>query len=123
MEKEHLYGDITGKIIKCFYNVYDELGNGFLESVYEKALMIELKEIGLKCVNQQSLNVFYKQQLIGDFIADIIVEEKIIIEVKAIAKLTPKHEAQIINYLKATGIKLGLLVNFGEELEFKRRIF
>ncbi|MDR4496752.1 MAG: GxxExxY protein [Candidatus Scalindua sp.] len=123
MSKGYLFEDLTNKIIKCFYNVYDELGNGFLESVYEKSLMIELKDMGLKAVNQQSLDVFYKKHLVGDFKADIIVEDKIVIEIKAVTKLTPHHEAQLINYLKATGIKLGLLVNFGEELEFKRRIF
>ena len=123
MSKEYLYEDLTKKIIKCFYKVYDELGPGFLESVYEKSLMIELKELGLKAVNQQSLNVFYKKNLVGDFKADVIVEAKIIIEIKAITKLTSQHEAQLINYLKATGNKLGLLVNFGEKLEFKRRIF
>jgi len=123
MNTEILYKDITDKIIKCFYKVYDELGSGFLESVYEKSLMIELKDIGLKADNQRSLNVYYKNQLVGDFKVDIIVEDKIIIEIKAVTKLTAQHEAQIINYLKATGIKVGLLVNFGDELEFKRRIF
>ena len=120
---KYIYSDITEKIIKCFYNVYDELGPGFLESVYEKALLIELTEIGLRYESQKAIKVKYKGQNIGNFIADIIVEDKIIIEIKAIEKLIPKHEAQIINYLKATGIKLGLLVNFGSELEFKRRIF
>ncbi len=123
MKKEFLYEDLTKKIIKCFYKVYDELGTGFLESVYEKSLLIELKDIGLKAINQKSLNVFYKNQLVGVFKADIVVEDKIIIEIKAINKLTEQHEAQLINYLKATGIKVGLLVNFGEKLQFKRRIF
>ena len=120
---KYLYSDITEKIIKCFYKVYDEFGSGFLESVYKKALLIELTEIGLKCESQKAIKVKYKGNVIGNFIADIIVEYKIIIEIKAIEKLIPKHEAQIINYLKATGIKLGLIVNFGSELEFKRRIF
>ncbi len=123
MSKGYLYEDLTKKIIKCFYKVYDELGTGFLESVYEKSLMIELKELRLKAVSQKSLDVFYKKNLVGDFKADVIVDDKIIIEIKAIAKLTSQHEAQLINYLKATGIKLGLLVNFGDKLEFKRRIF
>jgi GxxExxY protein len=123
MKKEFLYGDLTEKIIKCFYKVYDELGTGFLESVYEKALMIEFNDIGLKADNQKSLNVYYRNQIVGDFKADIIVEDKVIIEIKAVNKLANQHEAQLINYLKATGIKVGLLVNFGEELKFKRRIF
>ncbi len=123
MDKEFLYEDITKKIIKCFYKVYDELGSGFLESVYEKALMIELKDIGLKVDNQKSLDVYYKNQLVGEFKSDIIAEDKIIIEIKAVTNLTTQHEAQLINYLKATGIKVGLLVNFGDKLEFKRRVF
>ena len=123
MDKEFLYEEITKKIIKCFYKIYDELGSGFLESVYEKALMIELKDIGLKADNQKSLDVYYKNQLVGEFKSDIIAEDKIIIEIKSVTKLTAQHEAQLINYLKATGIKVGLLVNFGDKLEFKRRIF
>lgn len=123
MAKEYLYEDITEKIIKCFYSVYDELGPGFLESVYERSLMIEFKDKGLKALNQKSLDVYYKNQLVGDFKADIIVEDKIIIEIKAVTKLISQHEAQLLNYLKATDIKLGLLVNFGKKLEFKRRIF
>ncbi|MCK5426277.1 MAG: GxxExxY protein [Thermodesulfovibrionia bacterium] len=123
MDKEFLYEDITKKTIRCFYNVYDELGNGFLESVYEKSLMIELENIGLQAVAQKSLNVYYKNQLVGEFKADIIVEDKIIIEIKAVNTLTTQHEAQLINYLKATGIKVGLIVNFGDKLEFKRRVF
>lgn len=123
MGKEFLYEDLTERIIKCFYEVYDELGTGFLESVYEKSLMVELKICGFKTDAQKSLDVYYKNQLVGDFKADIIVEDKVIIEIKAVSKLAPQHEAQLINYLKATGIKVGLLVNFGEKLEFKRRIF
>jgi len=123
MEKIFLYEDITEKIIRCFYNVYDELGSGFLESVYEKALMIELESIGLRADNQKNLNVSYKNHLVGEFKTDIMVEDKIIIEIKAVANLISQHEAQLINYLKATGIKVGLLVNFGDNLEFKRRIF
>ena len=123
MQKEFLYKDITEKIIKCFYNIYDELGSGFLESVYEKALMIELEEIGLKADSQKSLNVYFKDQLVGEFKTDIIVEDKVIIEIKAVTKIMPQHEAQLINYLKATGVKVGLLVNFGDKLQFKRRIF
>ena len=123
MNKVFLYKELTDKVIKCFYKVYDELGTGFLESVYEKSLMIELKDIGLNSINQKSLNVYYKNQMVGDFKADIIVENKIIIEIKAVSKLTVQHEAQLINYLKATDTKVGLLVNFGDKLEFKRRIF
>jgi len=123
MEKKFLYEDLTERIIRCFYNVHDELGSGFLESVYEKALMIELESIGLKANNQKNLNVSYKNHAVGEFKADLIVDDEIIIEIKAVTSMTAQHEAQLINYLKATGIKVGLLVNFGDKLEFKRRIF
>lgn len=123
MNEKLLYEDLTEKIIKCFYMVYDVLGEGFLESVYEKALMIELEDAGIKAESQKSLSVNYKNRGIGDFKADIVVENKIVIEIKAVNKLATQHEAQLINYLKATGIKVGLLVNFGEKLEFKRRVF
>ena len=123
MNKEFLYKDITEKVIRCFYNVHDELGGGFLESVYEKALLIELNEAGLKAEPQKILTVKYKNKIIGEFKTDIVVEDKIILELKAVGNLIPEHEAQLINYLKATGIKLGILVNFGEKLEFQRRIY
>ena len=99
MIKKYLYEDLTEKIIKCFYSVYDELGSGFLESVYERSLMIEFNDKGLKALNQKSLDVYYKNQLVGDFKADIIVEDKIIIEIKAVTKLTPQHEAQLITLI------------------------
>ena len=118
-----LYKDLSDKVIKCFYNVYDELGGGFLESVYEKSLMIELEDMGIAVENQKSIDVYYKKKLVGDFRADIVVEEKILIEIKAVSRLLPLHEAQLLNYLKATGIRIGLLVNFGERLEFRRKIF
>ena len=123
MNNEYLHEDISKTIIGCFYKVYDELGNGFLESVYEKSLMIEMENSGLNAVNQKNLNVYYRSKLVGDFKADIIVEDKILVEIKAVNKLIAQHEAQLINYLKATGIKVGLLVNFGDKLEFRRRIF
>jgi GxxExxY protein len=118
-----LYKDLSDKVIKCFYNVYDELGGGFLESVYEKSLMIELEDMGIAVENQKSIDVYYKKKLVGDFRADIVVEEKILIEIKAVNRLLPLHEAQLLNYLKATGTRIGLLVNFGERLEFRRKIF
>ncbi len=122
MTKDYLFEETTKQIISCFYKVFDELGNGFLESVYEKSLLIELGNCGLVALPQKSLSVYYKNQLVGEFKSDIIVDDKILIEIKAVNKLVAKHEAQLLNYLKATKIKLGLLVNFGEKLEFKRRI-
>ena len=120
---DYLYKDLTEKIIKCFYKVYDELGFGFLESVYENALIIELQNIGLKVENQKELEVFYKGFSVGKYRSDIIVENKVIIELKSINKLSKFHEVQLVNYLKATNIEIGLLVNFGEKLNFKRKIF
>jgi len=118
-----LFEDLTSKIIKCFYNVHHELGGGFLESVYEKALLIELDEMHISAENQKNINVYYKEKIIGEFRADIIVSGKVLIEIKAVGILLPIHEAQLLNYLKATGIRVGFLVNFGENLEFRRKIF
>ena len=120
---EYLYRDLTEKIIKCFYSVYDELGYGFLESVYESALIVELENIGLKIEAQKELEVFYKSVSVGKYRSDIIVENKVIVELKAITQLSKIHEVQLVNYLRATGIEIGLLVNFGEKLNFKRKIF
>ncbi len=117
-----LHKEITDKIIKCFYNVYNSLGYGFLEKVYENALCIELRDAGLKCKTQQQINVFYKGEKVGLYYADIIVENKIIIELKAGA-LVKEHEFQLLNYLKATEIEIGLLLGFGKEAIFKRKIF
>lgn len=121
MEK-YPYQDITEKIIRCCYNVYDELGSGFLESVYEKSLLKELSEYGLYCESQKPINVYFKDTLAGEFRADLIVERNVLVEIKSISTLQKIHEAQLINYLKATKIKIGLLINFGNKLEFKRRI-
>jgi GxxExxY protein len=115
--------DITEKIIECFYTVYNKLGYGFLESVYEKAMLIELQKSGLKCVRQFPVRVMYRMQEVGEFYADIVVENKVIIELKASRKLDQAHEYQLINYLKATDIEVGLLFNFGRKPEFKRKIF
>lgn len=120
---EYLHKDLTEKIIKCFYNVFDELGYGFLESVYESALVLELNNMGLKVERQKELEVLYKGISVGKYRSDIIVEDKVIIELKAVSQLTKAHEVQLVNYLKATNIEIGLLVNFGEKLNFKRKIF
>ena len=104
--------DITYKINGAIFEVNRILGAGFMESVYEKALMIELQSAGLKAANQVPIKVEYKGHLVGDFIADIVVEDSVILELKAIEHLQKIHEAQLINYLKATGYKVGMLVNF-----------
>ena len=117
------YQDITEKIIKAFYNVYNSLGYGFLERVYENAMMIELKSLNLNCEKQKQIKVFYKNENVGEYYADIIVEDKVIIELKAAEGIVEEHEHQLLNYLKATEIEVGLLLNFGKKPQFKRQIF
>ena len=106
--------ELTGKIIGCAMKVHRALGPGFLESVYQKALWHELRKAGLKVEIEKPIAVLYDGVLVGDFSADLLVEEQIIVELKAVKAIAPEHIAQVINYLKATGIKLGLLVNFGD---------
>jgi GxxExxY protein len=118
-----LHRDITNKIIKAFYNVYNSLGYGFLEKVYENAMLIELRKLGLNVQKQVPIKVFYDEQLVGQYFADIIVEETIIVELKAAEGLREEHEFQLINYLKATELEIGLLMNFGKTPLFKRKIF
>jgi len=117
------YKEITEKIIKGFYEVYNELGAGFLESVYEHALFIVLTGYGLWVEEQKDIPVLFRGQIIGNFRTDLIINEKVIVEIKAVRCLLPEYEAQIINYLKATNIEVGLLVNFGKKLEFKRFVY
>lgn len=118
-----LHKELSNKIIKCFYIVYNTLGFGFLEKVYENALMIELLINGLKAEKQKQIKVYYENQIVGEYFADIIVEDLIILELKAAEFVIEEHELQLINYLKATEIEIGLLLNFGKSPEFKRKIF
>jgi GxxExxY protein len=114
--------DITERIIKCFFKVYNKLGYGFLEKVYEHSLMIELIDEGLFCERQKPIKVYYKNKIVGDYYADVLVENKVIIELKAAEAIVEEHEFQLINYLKATEIEVGLLLNFGANPAFKRKI-
>lgn len=117
------YGEITEKIIGCAFEVINELGTGFLESVYEKALAIALQDKGFRVKCQHPLHVQFRQRIVGEFYADLVVEGKVIVELKAAKAIAPEHQAQaqITNYLKATGIEVGLLINFGNsKLEYKR---
>ncbi len=109
--------------IKAFYNVYNNLGYGFLEKVYENAMLIELRRLGLYCRAQVPIKVHYTGELVGDYFADIIVNDIVILELKAMENLCPEHEAQLLNYLKATEIEIGLLFNFGKIPQFRRKIF
>lgn len=115
-----LYEELSSQILKAYFDVLRNLGTGFLESVYENALCIELEEMGIPFIRQQHLMVAYKGHTVGEFVADIVVDNKIILELKAVAKLVPAHSAQLINYLTATNIKVGLLLNFGEGRDYKR---
>ena len=115
-----MYEELSGKILNAYFNVLKILGTGYLESVYENAMCIELDELGIPYVRQKQLNVVYKGRLIGEFVADIVVDDKIILELKAVSKLVPAHSAQLINYLTITKLKVGLLLNFGEGRDYKR---
>ena len=118
-----LHKDTTDIILKSFYKVYNNLGYGFLEKVYENALLYELRNQGLDCDKQKPIKVYYEQIQVGEYYADIIVNECIILELKAAESIAEEHEFQLINYLKATEIEIGLLLNFGKNPEFKRKIF
>ena len=117
------HSDLTEKIIAAFYAVYSALGYGFLENVYVKALLIELTRKGLQVRDEFPIRVFYLGQLVGEYYADIIVNELVILEIKAGKALAVEHEAQLLNYLKATPYEVGLLLNFGPKPETKRRSF
>ena len=110
-----LHENITKNIIKAYYKVYNTLGYGFLEKVYQKALLIELREMGFKCKEEAPIKVYYGASQVGDYRADIIVEDCVIIENKATEGLAEENEYQLINYLKATDIEVGLLLNFGKK--------
>ncbi|MDO9096563.1 MAG: GxxExxY protein [Candidatus Methanoperedens sp.] len=118
-----LYAEITDKIISSFYKVYNTLGYGFLEKVYENAMAIELKRADLKVLQQQNIKVYYEEQVVGDYFVDIIVNDQVIMELKAAEGLREENKAQLINYLKATNKEVGLLLNFGKKPDFKRAIF
>ena len=112
---------IINTIIQCIYNVRGSLKEGFLESVYQKALLIELRSAGLDAVSEMPIKVYYRNELVGDFKADITIDNSAIIELKAVEILHKSHEAQLVNYLTATGIDNGILVNFGENFKIKRK--
>jgi len=124
MEKEFYHKELTYQIIGAAFEVYKTLGYGFLEKVYENALIRELQLRGLNATAQYPIKVEYKGAEVGDYYADILVENKVIVELKTGEAFNPIHEAQLLNYLKATGIKVGLLINFGpEKCEHKRLVY
>ncbi|MFI5171198.1 MAG: GxxExxY protein [Chitinophagales bacterium] len=123
VEDNLLHSDLTWKIIKAFFTVYNSLGYGFLEKVYENAMVIELRNMGLKVDQQQSIIVYYENIPVGYYKSDIEVEGCVIIENKCSEELCEEDEYQLINYLKATKMEVGLLLNFGKRPKFKRKIF
>ena len=123
MKDNYKHSETTEVIIKCFYKVYNTLGYGFLEKVYENAMFLELKNLGLFVEKQKQIKVYYENQQVGEYYADLIVSESVIIELKASESLCEEHEYQLINYLKATEIEVGLLLNFGKNPELKRKVF
>lgn len=118
-----LYEELTNKIIGDFYKLYNTLGYGLLEKVYENAMKIELTRLGLKVEQQKSIKVFYGEYNVGDYFADLIVDDLVILELKAADAICEEHEAQLLNYLKATDKEVGLLFNFGKEAKFVRKVF
>jgi len=116
-----LHRELTRSILGCAFDVINELGHGFLEAVYEKALMVALEDKGISAEPQKAIGVRFRGRPVGIYYADLIVEDKVLVELKAVSNLVPEHSAQVINYLNATGIKVGLLVNFGNSrLQYKR---
>ena len=120
---ELLHGDLTRVIIGAFFEVYNELGYGFAETVYQHALPIVLRERGLHTELERRVTVEFRGSTIGEYRPDLIVENKVIVECKVAAKILPAHETQLLNYLKATGINIGLIFNFGSQPTFRRMLF
>ncbi len=117
------HGELTREIIKAAQNVHNTLGYGFLEKVYHNAMALELRKAGFNIASEQPIRIHYDGQVIGEYYADIVVDDKVILEIKALQTIGPVHETQLVNYLKATDIDVGLLLNFGKSLEVKRKIF
>jgi len=122
-QAELLHGEVTAAIIKSFYHVYNTLGYGFLEKVYENALKISLAKAGLAVRQQVPISVCFEGEEVGEYYADLLVNEVVILEIKSAKAIAADHEAQLTNYLKATGRQVGLLLNFGPQPEFKRKVF
>jgi len=117
------HGELTEEIIRIFYKVYNTLGYGFLERVYENALKIEFRKAGIDFENQVPVQVFYEEEIVGDYVADFIIDGRVVVEVKAHLGLGVSDESQLLNYLRCTGKDVGLLLNFGKEAEVKRKVW
>ena len=117
------YSELTERIIGCAYRVYNKMGFGFLESIYEKCMLIELRKAGFNAEPQKPVTVYYENEVVGEFVADIIVNDTVIVELKSVRRIIKAHEVQLVNYLVATGKPVGLLINFGErKVEVKRKL-
>ncbi|MDY0151570.1 MAG: GxxExxY protein [Candidatus Cloacimonas sp.] len=123
MNENYLHSSLTDLIIKCYFTVYNRLGYGFLEKVYENSLKIELESQGLIVEVQKPIKVIYKGCIVGDYYADMVVNSLVIVELKACETLNASHQFQLQNYLKATEMEVGLLLNFGKKPEFSRKVF
>jgi GxxExxY protein len=118
-----LHEDLTSKILQAYFTVYNILGYGFLEKVYENALFKELLKQGLMIEQQRNIKVYYDGAVVGDYYADLLIENRVIVEMKCVDHLREEHEAQLLNYLRATNIEVGILLNFGKKPEIKRKVF
>ena len=116
------YQELTHQIIEAAYRVHKILGYGFLEKVYQNALMIELAKRGIRAESERPLKIHYESEIVGDYVCDIGVEDKVILELKAVKEINEIHEVQLVNYLKGTGIEVGLLINFGPSVQIKRKV-
>src|SRR3989338_2571381 len=123
MSAEYKHADVTQLIIQAFYTVYNNLGYGFLEKVYANAPALELRKLGLEVIEQASIHVYYAGQSVGEYFADLLAAGQVIVELKAVTALAAEHEAQLLNYLKATPFEVGLLLNFGPKPQIKRKAF
>ena len=116
------YQELTHQVIDAAYSVHKILGYGFLEKVYQNALMIELRKRGIRAESERPLKIQYESEIVGDYVCDIVVEDKVILELKAVKEINEIHEVQLVNYLKGTGIEVGLLINFGPSVQVKRKV-
>lgn len=121
--KNYPHQELTKSIIGIYYNVYNELGYAFLEKVYHRAMIIELNKNGYEVEHEKKIEVFYKNEVVGTYIPDLIINKSVILELKCVEYLIEAHENQLINYLKATECEVGLVLNFGKDPQFKRKIF
>ena len=121
-DQNYVHSELTEKIIGCAYDVYTQLGAGFLEKVYENDLLIKLNKAGVVVVQQAPVSVHFEGEIVGEYFAGLLVEDKVIVELKAVSEIAKVHETQLVNYLKTTGLKVGLLIKFGEKIKIIRRV-